>query len=44
VKNHFPQLLKAVGVTDARRTEVYFAELLVPEPSAFVIEKATEFE
>jgi len=42
VKNHSPQLRNAHCVIDAVRSEEQFFEPLVHEPSAFVIEMATE--
>ena len=36
-KNHFCQLLNIHGVNVIRQSEIYRAELLVPEPSAFDI-------
>jgi len=42
MKNHFPQLLNAHCVIEAIRSEEQFFEPLVHEPSAFVIEMATE--
>jgi hypothetical protein len=33
-RNCFSQLLNVLGVNDFRHTEIYTAELLVPEPSA----------
>ena len=41
-RNHFCQLLNAHGVHDVRQTEIHTAEPLVPEPSAFEIDMATE--
>ena len=41
-RNHFSQLLNVCGVNDARQTEIHAAEPLVPEPSAFEVEKAIE--
>ena len=41
-RNHFSQLLNAHGVSDVRLTELHTAEPLVPEPSAFEVELATE--
>jgi len=41
-RNHFSQLLNIHGVNDVRQTELHTAEPLVPEPSAFDIELATE--
>ena len=40
--NHFSQLLNVHGVNDVRQTETHTAEPLVPGPSAFEVEKATE--
>jgi hypothetical protein len=37
-RNHFCQVLNIHGVNDVRQTEVYTAEPLVPEPSAFEVE------
>jgi hypothetical protein len=41
-RNHFSQLLNAHGVNDVRHTEIHTAEPLLPEPSAFEVELATE--
>jgi hypothetical protein len=41
-KNYFCQLLKVHGVTDIRQTEIHTADLVVPEPSSFEVEIATE--
>jgi hypothetical protein len=41
-RNHFSQLLNIHRVNDIRQTEVYTAEPLVPEPSAFEVEMAIE--
>jgi len=41
-RNHFSQLLNVHAVNDVRQTEIYTAEPLVPEPSAFEVEMATE--
>ena len=41
-RNHSSQLLNIHGVNDARQTEIYTAEPLVPEPSAFEVELAIE--
>jgi len=41
-KNYFPQQFNVDGVNDVRYTEIYTAELLVPEPSSFEIELAIE--
>ena len=41
-RNHFSQLLNIHGVNDIRQTELHTAEPLEPEPSAFVVEMATE--
>ena len=41
-RNHFSLLLNIHGVNDVRQTELHTAEPLVPEPSAFDIELATE--
>jgi len=40
-RKHFSQLLNVHGVNDVRQTEIYTAEPLVPEPSAFDVEMAT---
>ena len=40
--NHFSQLLKVYGVNHVRQTEIYTAEPLVPQPSAFEIKIAIE--
>ena len=40
--NHFSQLQNVHGVNDVRQTEIQTAEPLVPEPSAFGVELATE--
>jgi hypothetical protein len=40
--NHFSQLFNVRGASDVRQTEIHTAEPLVPEPSAFEIEMATE--
>jgi hypothetical protein len=34
--------LKVCGYNDVRQTEIHTTEQLVPEPSAFEVEKATE--
>jgi regulator of sirC expression with transglutaminase-like and TPR domain len=39
---HFSQLFSVHGVNDIRQTEIHTAEPLVPEPSAFETEMATE--
>jgi hypothetical protein len=39
---NFSQLLNAHGVNDTRQTKIRTAEPLVPEPSAFEVELATE--
>jgi hypothetical protein len=41
-RNHFSQLLSVHGVGNVRQTEVHTAQPLVPEPSAFEVEMATE--
>jgi len=41
-RNHFSQLLNVHGVNVVRQTETHTAEPLVPEPSAFEDELATE--
>ena len=41
-RNHFSQLLNAHGVNVGRQTEIDTAEPLLPEPSAFVVELASE--
>jgi hypothetical protein len=41
-RNHFSELLNAQGVNDVMWTEIQTAEPLVPEPSAFKFETATE--
>jgi len=41
-RNHFSQLLNVHAVNDVRHIEIHTAEPLVPEPSAFGIEMATE--
>ena len=40
--NHFSQLLNIHKVNDVKQTEKHKAEPLVPEPSAFEVELATE--
>jgi hypothetical protein len=40
--NHFSQLMNVHGVNDVRQTEIQNGEPLVPEPSAFEVEMATE--
>jgi len=40
--NHFSQLLNVHGVSDVRQTEILTTELLVPEPSTYEVEMATE--
>ena len=40
-RNYF-QLLNVHGVNDVRQPEIYTAETLVPEPSAFEVELAIE--
>jgi hypothetical protein len=39
---HFSQLLNIHGVNDVRQTEIQTAEPLVPDPSAFEFQMATE--
>jgi hypothetical protein len=39
---HFSQLLNVYGVNDVRHIQLQTAETLVPEPSAFEVEMATE--
>ena len=41
-RKHFSQLLNVHRVNDVRQTEIHFAQTLVSEPSAFLIEMATE--
>jgi hypothetical protein len=41
-RKHFSQLLNVLGVSDVRQTELYTAEPLVPEPSAFEVELTIE--
>ena len=41
-RNYFSQLLNVHGVNDDRQTEIHTIEPLVPEPSAFEVEMATE--
>jgi hypothetical protein len=41
-KNYLCQLLNVHGVNDVRQTEIHTAEPLVPEPSYFEVEIATE--
>jgi hypothetical protein len=41
-RNNFSQLLKVHQVNDVRQTKIHTAEPLVPEPSAFAVEMATE--
>ena len=41
-RNHFSHLLIARGINDVWQTEIHTAEPLVPEPSAFDVEMATE--
>jgi len=38
----FPQVLNVIGFTDVKQTEIHIAEPLVPQPSAFDVEMATE--
>jgi len=40
--NHFSQLLNVLRVNIARQTEIYTAEPLVPEPSAFEVKMVIE--
>ena len=40
--NHFCRLLNVLGVNIARQTEIYTAEPLVPELSAFEVKTAIE--
>jgi len=35
-RNYFSQLLNVLGVNEVRQTEIYTAEPLVPEQSAYV--------
>ncbi|PNF43921.1 hypothetical protein B7P43_G02818 [Cryptotermes secundus] len=39
-KNYFSQLLNVHRVSDVRQTEIHTAELLIPDPSPFVVESA----
>jgi hypothetical protein len=39
-RNYFSQLLNVHGVSDVRQTEIYTAEPLVTEPSAFEVQMA----
>jgi hypothetical protein len=41
-RNHFSQLFNIHGVNDISQTEIHTAEPLVPKPSAFEVEMATE--
>jgi len=41
-RNHFCQLFNVHGVSDVRQTEIHTAEPLLPEPSAYDVELATE--
>jgi hypothetical protein len=41
VENYCSQLLNVHRVSDVRQREIHAAELLVPEPSTFVVEIAT---
>ena len=41
-RDYFSQLLNVHGVHDVRQTETHTAEPLVPEPSAFEVDLATE--
>ena len=40
--NLFSQLFNIHGVSDFRQTEIHTAVLLVPQPSAFEVERVTE--
>ena len=40
-RKYFSQLLNVHGVNNVRQTEIHTAEPLVPEPSAFDVERAT---
>jgi hypothetical protein len=41
-RNHFSQLLNVHRVNDVRLKEIHTAEPLLPKPSAFEVEMATE--
>jgi len=41
-RNHFSQLFNVHRVNNVRQTEIHTSEPLVPEPSAFDVEMATE--
>jgi hypothetical protein len=41
-RNNFSHLLNVHGVNDLSQTEILTAETLVPEPSAFGVERASE--
>jgi hypothetical protein len=41
-KNHLSQLFNVHGVCFVRQTDIHTAEPLMPEPSAFEVEMATE--
>jgi hypothetical protein len=41
-RNHFSQLFDVHGISNVRQTELYAAELLVPEPRAFESDLTTE--
>jgi hypothetical protein len=41
-RNQFSKLLNVHGDNDVRETKIWMAEPLVPEPSAFEVEMATE--
>jgi len=41
-RNHFAQILNIHGVNDVRQREIHTAETLVPGPTAFEVELATE--
>jgi len=41
-RKHFSQLFNVHGVNAVRHIEIHTAEPLVPEPSAFGVELATE--
>jgi hypothetical protein len=41
-RNHFSQHLNVHGVIDVRQTEIHTAEPVVPEPSAYEVDRATE--
>jgi len=41
-RNYFSQLFSVHGVSKVRQTDIYTAERLVPEPSAFEVEMAIE--